>query len=238
MNKFASMRTTLFLLLIFSAQLSFSQIEKPASAAKKGASAPKPVSAEQLAIDSVKQKDYYLEIKTTIRQSKGEEEEVQSTALDSVLITIYNGDLVVSELLTNKKGKCSFKLPLDKNLKIRVSKKDFVSKYIAVNTKIPESKKDAFSFNCEVDIFEEVKDLDVSILNTPIARITYSPSLEGFQYDVNYTNKINVELKKMYKKYYKLQNEAKEEAKDTTLSGGNKTSPKKPIKSGTAQKGK
>ena len=75
------------------------------------------------------------------------------------------------------------------------------------------SEKDAFSFNCDVDIFEEVTNLDVTILKSPIAKITYSPSMEQFQYDIAYTNKINLELKNMYKKYYALQ----EVTKDTVL---------------------
>ena len=104
-------------------------------------------------------------------------------------------------------------LALNKNLKIEISKKGFVTKYIAVNTKIPASEKDAFSFNCDVDIFEEVTNLDVTILKSPIAKITYSPSMEQFQYDIAYTNKINLELKNMYKKYYALQ----EVTKDTVL---------------------
>jgi hypothetical protein len=96
-------------------------------------------------------------------------------------------------------------MPLNKNLKVEVVKKGFVSKSIAINTKIPESKKDAFSFYCEISIFEEIKGLDVTVLNSPIAKINYSSSLNGFQYDVNYTNKINGELMNLYKKYYELQ---------------------------------
>jgi hypothetical protein len=135
-------------------------------------------------------------------------------------VTIFNGEIPYSEIWTNKKGKCSFKLPLDKNIKIQVSKKGFVTKSIAVNTKIPAQQKDIFSFNCDVDIFEEIKDLDVTVLNAPIARITYSPSLNAFQYDVAYTNKVNVELKKMYKKYYHL----KELQLDSTMTDSIKVS--------------
>lgn len=155
--------------------------------------------------DSAKAKEQYLEIKATVRQSKGEEKDGESKPLDSVLVTIYNGDIPYSELWTNKKGKCSFKLPLDKSLTIQVSKKGFVTKSISVNTKVPFDDRYAFNFSCDVDIFEEINGLDVTVLKSPIARITYSPSLATFQYDIGYTNKVNVELKKMYKKYYKLQ---------------------------------
>jgi hypothetical protein len=196
--------TPAFLFMLFFAAGSTSvlaQQKTPANNPPKKATAK---STQQEKTDSTKQKDYYLEIKATVRQSKGDEKGDESVALDSVLVTIFNGEVPYSEIWTNKKGKCSFRLPLDKNLKIQVAKKGFVTKSIAVNTKIPAQQKDIFSFNCDVDIFEEIKGLDVTVLNAPIARITYSPSLNSFQYDVAYTNKVNVELKKMYKKYYHL----------------------------------
>lgn len=173
-------------------------------------------SAPTTKIDSSKAKDQYLEIKATVRQSKGEDKEAEAKLLDSVLITIFNGDIPYSEIWTNKKGKSTFKLPLDKSFIIQVSKKGFVTKSISVNTKVPFDDRDAFNFTCDVDIFEEIEGLDVTILKSPIAKITYSPSLGSFQYDISYTNKVNVELKKMYKKYYKLQEDQKDSVITTT----------------------
>ena len=230
MFKKALIPSFLALLLLSSIANSFAQT-KP-TPVKKAVAKPVP-QAEK--IDSTKAKDYYLELRATVRQSKGEDKEAESKPLDSVLITIYNGDIPMTETWTNKKGKCTFKLPLDKNLKIQISKKGFVTKSIAVNTKVPAANKDVFSFSCDVDIFEEIVGLDVTVLNSPIAKITYSPSLESFQYDVSYTNKVNVELKKMYKKYYKLQ----EMQNDTAAKDSVKVSPQ--VKSGsqkTSSKGK
>lgn len=178
--------------------------------------APPKKAATTTKIDSAKAKDHYLEIKATVRQSKGEDKDAESKPLDSVLVTIFNGDIPYSEVWTNKKGKSTFKLPLDKSLTIQVSKKGFVTKSISVNTKVPFEDRDAFNFSCDVDIFEEVNGLDVTILKSPIARITYSPSLGTFQYDISYTNKVNVELKKMYKKYYQLQ-ESQKDSTTTTV---------------------
>lgn len=189
--------------LLFIISMHVSNAQTKQEAPRKKSATPKTAGAEKT--DSTKANNYYLEIKATVRQFKGEDKQAESRPLDSVLITIFNGDIPYSELWTNKKGKCFFKLPLDKNLKIQFSKKGFVTKSIAVNTKVPMANKEAFSFNCDVDIFEEVAGLDVTILDSPIARITYSPGLEEFQYDVAYTNRVNIELKKMYKKYYKLQ---------------------------------
>jgi hypothetical protein len=53
--------------------------------------------------------------------------------------------------------------------------------------------------------FEEIKNLDVSVLKKPIAKVSYNIIMEQFAYDINYTSRINLELKKMYKSYYLLQ---------------------------------
>lgn len=174
--------------------------------------------------DTVKVKSqapgFYVEMKGTVRSSRVNEKD-EGKALDSALVTIYSGAIPYSELWTNKKGKCIFKLPLDKVFSIEISKAGYVTKFFEVNTKVPADKKDAFSFNFDIDIFAEVKNLDVSVLQKPIAKVAYNIIMEQFAYDVNYTSRINFELKKLYKNYYLLQ---KMEA-DTALT--EKAAPKK-----------
>jgi hypothetical protein len=190
----------LFCILILSVQISFSQSN---SAPPKKANP----NAKIAPIDTTKEKEQYLELKGNIRHLKGDESAKLNDIkpLDSALITIYNGEVPYSEIWTNKKGKCSFKLPLDKNFKIEISKTGFVTKSIAVNTKTPIDKKDAYTFNFDLELFEVIKGLDVSVLSNPIAKVTYHLNDENFAYDVAYTNRINTDLKKMYKNYYRLQ---------------------------------
>lgn len=149
-------------------------------------------------------KEYFLEMKGNVRKSKISDKE-ESKSLDSALITIYMNDIPFSETWTNKKGKCSFKLPLAKQFKIEVSKDGYVSKLFEVDTKVPSDKRDEYSFSFDIDIFEEIKNLDVSVLKKPIAKVSYNVIMEQFAYDINYTSRINLELKKMYKSYYLLQ---------------------------------
>lgn len=154
-------------------------------------------------------KEFYLEMKGNVRIQKGDSKE-ELKPLDSAIITIYKGEIPTSEIMTNKKGKCVFKLSLDKVYRIEVSKHGFVTKSFEVNTKVPNEKKAAYSFNFDIDIFEEVKGLDVSVLQKPIAKVAYNLLQEQFAYDVSYTNRINLELKKMYKNYYELEKALKD----------------------------
>jgi hypothetical protein len=170
-------------------------------------------------IDSTK-KEYFLEMKGNVRKSKISEKE-ESKSLDSTLITIYMNDIPFSETWTNKKGKCTFKLPLGKQFKIEVSKAGYVSKLFEVDTKVPSDKRDEYSFSFDIDIFEEITNLDVSVLKKPIAKVSYNIIMEQFAYDINYTSRINLELKKMYKNYYLLQ----KMENDTALDGSDKKAP-------------
>lgn len=178
--------------------------------------------------DTTKNKDFYLEMKANVRMQKGDIKE-ENNPLDSAWVTVFQGEVPFSEFMTNKKGKCSFKLPLDKVFKIEVSKSGFVTKIIEVNTKVPNEKKDAYSFVFDIDIFEEVKGLDVSVLQKPVARVTFNNLETRFAYDVSYTSKINLELKKMYKNYYDLQKIASDSTTGPvkTTTANKKSSPKK-----------
>ena len=105
MNILFYKRIIFFLISILSISFSYSQTNTKAASKKI---TPKVITAEQRAADSISQKDYYLELRATIRLSKGEIKDEQTTPLDSVLITIFEGNLPISELWTNKKGRCYF----------------------------------------------------------------------------------------------------------------------------------
>lgn len=139
-----------------------------------------------------------------VMQSK-KSEKGEAKLLDSANINIYNGDhkLLVT-FTSSRKGKCDFRLPLDKKFIIEVTRKGFVTKFLEVDSKVPKEKKAAYIFPFSIDIFEDVKGLDVSILKKPIAKINYSFSMDHFAYDYSYTDRINKGLEKMYKDFYFL----------------------------------
>jgi hypothetical protein len=154
--------------------------------------------------------DNYLSLKAHVRKSPkttNPESKEENIWLDSALITIYLNKIPYSEFWTTKKGKSTFKLSLNKNYLIEISKKGFVSKSFEVNTKVPIGQNEVYSFDFDIDIFEKVNGLDASVLEKPIAKVAYNIVDERFAYDISFTNKINSELKKMYRNYYLLQKE-------------------------------
>ena len=162
-----------------------------------------------------KTKKEYLEMRGIVLQSK-RTEKGEGKLLDSAMVTIYDGThKPLVTFRTTKKGKCDFRLPLNQKFTIEVTRKGYVTKFLEVNTKVPDDKKAAYIFPFSIDIFEAVKGLDVSVLKKPIAKVNYSFSQDHFSYDFTYTDRINNELKKMYKNYYFLQTVENEVGSDT-----------------------
>jgi len=164
-------------------------------------------SKQQTILDTlVGEKPYYLELRASVKYPKGPEGEAMP--LSAAFIKIFNEKgLLVAELSTNKKGKCFFRVPLNRKFSVEVGKKGFVSKRLEMITKVPPEKKLVYLFPCDIDIFQSVAKLNVSVLDKPIAKINYNATQAQFGYDAAYTNKINSELKKMYMEFYKLQKE-------------------------------
>ncbi len=160
--------------------------------------------------------NYYLEINGSIRQMKNVTgDSGDNPWLDSAVVTVYMNNAVYFKDLTSKRGKCSFKLSLNRQYTIELSKQGFVSKRFEINTKIPSDKKDVFDFDFDMDIFEKVEGLDVSVLDKPIAKVIYDAPNNQFVYDVNYTTRINSDLKLMYRNYYLLSKKVKSKANST-----------------------
>jgi len=155
-------------------------------------------------------KENYLELSCRVTEAKASKD----FKLENVVwakIEIYQANVLIGNYLTNKKGKVSFKVPLQNKYTIRVSKPGYVPKIIEVDTRLNEvilikkgKYKPYYYFPFEVDIFEEISGLNVDVLKKPIAKISYNYSSYSFAYDVSYTSRINYELKKMYKDYYML----------------------------------
>lgn len=149
--------------------------------------------------------DDYLELRGRILESRGEQKDELKQSLDSAEITVTNqGNQVCLFGFTDDKGRLAFRLPLQRSFTISVTKKGYVQKMIRVETFVPKEDRKVFTFTFNVDIFERIEKLDVSVLDRPISRVRYRPLTKTFDYDKEYTAKVNSDLQKMYREYYSL----------------------------------
>jgi hypothetical protein len=147
---------------------------------------------------------YYLLLDGRIFQSAVSEKGKQKE-LDSVKIRVLNETDFTMATRDAFKGTCEIKLPLGKKYTIEFSRRGFVSKIIEVNAIVPKFDMFVSVFPFDIDLFEEVEGLDVAVLSEPIAKITFNNFNKTFDYDFNYTVKINNNIKKLYAEYYRLQ---------------------------------
>ena len=87
--------------------------------------------------------------------------------------------------------------PIQKLYIIKISKQGFVTKIITVDAHLPKSKETGnYYFEFALELFENIEGLDVSMLKNPIAKVFFNTFTKKFDYDFNYTAKINNDLKK------------------------------------------
>lgn len=159
-------------------------------------------------------KKYFLQIDALIRDSKGPDKADEKKTIKGVIIKVLNqNNYLIASHFTDKKGKVSFKLSLDKRYTLLISKKGYVQKIVEIDGFVPKELNLAFIFPTQVALFAEVPNLNTSVLSKPIAKVKFNSMKREFDYDYIYTNKVNTELKKMYKEYYAMKREEKEKGK-------------------------
>ena len=160
-------------------------------------------------------KKNYLEMQYLVRDSKGPYKADEKKTVKGVIIKIMNEkNYLVATYFTAKNGKCEFRLPLDKKFTLLISKTGYVTKIVEVSTIVPKEVNAAFVFPADIAIFQVVEGLNTSVLNKPVAKVQFNTIQKDFQYDIVYTNRVNGELKKMYKEYYTLKRQEGKKKKD------------------------
>ena len=116
--------------------------------------------------------------------------------MEGAVITIKRNGSVWKTLNPPANGKFEAALTPNAVYIIEFSKPGHVTKRMQLSTKnVPEEdSKYGFEFPLEMNLFEKVDGLDVSILNKPIAKIEFNPETGYMDYDPVYTKLIKKEL--------------------------------------------
>lgn len=137
------------------------------------------------------------------------EEGKKEKHLSNSCITVYSDRELPDDRMypfetvyTNETGRFSIKLPLNGKFTILTTKEGCVPKIISVNTYVPDDRLAVFNLRFTIDLFNEIKGMDVDVLKEPIANISYNDYLNVFGYDYEYANTTNNVLKQRYSLYY------------------------------------
>ena len=142
-----------------------------------------------------KAQDWTLDIMGSVKK------EETKKRFEGVTITVKRNGAVWKTITSPANGKYDLKLPPDGIYLIEFSKFGHVSKKIEFSTKNvpPEDAKYGFEFPMEMNLFEKMEGLDVSVLNNPIAKVAFDPSTGYMDYDPAYTKSIQKELDRLKK---------------------------------------
>ena len=119
--------------------------------------------------------------------------------LEGATITVKRNGAVFKTLTSPETGKFEVSLLPDAVYVIEFSMPGHVTKRIELSTKNvpPEDAKFGFDFPMEMNLFEPMDGLDVSILNQPIAKVAFNPATGYMDYDPEYTKSIQKELDRL-----------------------------------------
>jgi len=119
--------------------------------------------------------------------------------LEGATITVKRNGAVFKTLTSPETGKFEVALLPDAIYVIEFSMPGHVTKRIELSTKNvpPEDAKFGFDFPMEMNLFEPIEGLDVSILNQPIAKVAFNPATGYMDYDPEYTKSIQKELDRL-----------------------------------------
>ena len=151
---------------------------------------------------------------------------VNKVKLAGSIVTLYKNGVQEQQVITELDGAFFFKLPLNAEYILTVTKPGFITKKIKIiTTNVPTDPADTIRFNPfqpNVTIFEMPLDPEISkrmeaILSQPLAVYQYILSEKNFNYDQKYTDMIKERISELEDLQKKAENEMVEKAKTAAV---------------------
>ena len=135
----------------------------------------------------IAQKSGYLQINGKIKKDNKPEM--------GVTIEVSASGTPTQSLSSKDNGSFNFNLDLQKNFTIKFMKNGLVTKVIEFNTTVPGDQSDIiYQKEFNMDLFSDVAGVSQEkAMNKPVAKFTYNPTYEDFEYDQTYSRQIQSE---------------------------------------------
>ncbi len=132
----------------------------------------------------------YLEINGTA--------ELNMNPISNAEITLYEESSKIKSVKTGSTGRFSFKLDMNKDYTIEVSKDGYVSKKIRFITKIPDDVTGIWVREFAIGLVKFCEGVNYSVLNDPVDVIKYSVKRQDFDSDKTFVYKVKPRLENLY----------------------------------------
>jgi tetratricopeptide (TPR) repeat protein len=147
--------------------------------------------------------------------------------LAGVTVSVTSGGSNITSQTTTSNGKFDVDLDYDKVYVFKFEKSGFVTKKLEVDTRnIPAAEQERGEFIRPIDmtLFENVPDVDFSVLNEPIGKFRYDFQFNDILHDEDYTKQMKKKLDKLFKELEDkmFEQEQKLKAFEKLIKDGNK----------------
>jgi tetratricopeptide (TPR) repeat protein len=154
----------------------------------------------------------------------------KSNAYPSALIKVYRSNSFLDQTNVDQYGEFSYLLPYGFVYQLHFTGDDMATKIIELDliSNIPESEKNIvhdWSIG-EIELFKSYKEIDISKLAQPVARIHYESDMSEFSIDYKFTGKrkkelagVEAQVEKLEKKEAAVEKENKKEYEDLVVKG-------------------
>lgn len=153
----------------------------------------------------------------------------QTEKVPSAVVTLIRQGKSEQKVLTDKDGKFRLKLHLNTTYVVEVSKQNYISQRIIIDTRVPKSVLDAGGTNhglsnIPVTVYPKYPDFNVSVFNKPISKYIYDRKEKKFIIDEKYRKEVSTIFDPALKELKQLQTFAvinQHQLADSLMSVGN-----------------
>ena len=138
---------------------------------------------------------------------------------NGAILKIEKNSNIVDKINLEKRGDFKYNLELNNEYILHFSKDGYVTKQIEVNTNVP-SGKESKSFQplyFEVEIFKSVPNSKLGPFKYPVGKIVYNSSIDEFDYDVDYSRKVQNQIRKKEKAYKEAREEYEKQQQEKKI---------------------
>lgn len=129
--------------------------------------------------------------------------ELDMKPLSGATATLYEGSSEVKSVRTGSDGRFTFKLQVNKQYTIEISKNGLVSKNIDFNTSMPEEEKGMWTNEFSIGLVKYCEGVDYSILNEPVDIVGFDARRREFVSNEGYVARMRPRIQNVLANYEK-----------------------------------
>ncbi|MHC1707541.1 MAG: hypothetical protein AB9842_08475 [Bacteroidales bacterium] len=131
---------------------------------------------------------------------------VNNKPVSNVNIKVFLRDSQIGHVRSEADGKFEFELPFNEKYQVEVSKFGLVTKRFTFNTELPAGEREdqIYSFRLHLDLFPPFEEVDMSLLDNPMAYISYDSEIGIYGFNLEEATETVRKVRQLEKRIYSI----------------------------------